>query len=143
MVRRIAAGVCTLAIIAIVAMLMDPANRIKVMGWVQGETFYRDMPRSYWLAALESLNDILRHEAILAAGRDKAAIPGLIRRLQDEVPQLRCMAAVELARFGADARDAVPALTAMLKDEDRSCRQAARDALQKIDPTALEPAKTR
>ena len=43
------------------------------------------------------------------------------------------MAAVELSHFGPAAKEAVPDLTAMLKDEDRSCREAATDALAKID----------
>src|SRR5579871_6874470 len=106
MVRRIALGVCILAIIAIGLMLADPINRIKVMGRINGETFHREMPLSHWLADLDSPNGNARYNAILAVSHEKAAIPGLTRRLKDDVPLLRSMAALELAHFGADAKDA-------------------------------------
>src|SRR5262249_32535938 len=134
MVRRIALGVCVLSVIAIVLMLADPVNRIKVMGRLHGESFHsghfvREMPLSFWLTALDSPNGDLRYDALLAVRHEKAAIPGLIRRLEDKVALLRTMAALDLSDFGAEAKEAVPGLGVMLKDEDRSCRQAARDAL--------------
>lgn len=140
MVRRIALVVCIIAIIAIVVILADPINRIKLMGEIKGETFHREMPLSYWLGELDSANGNARYNAILAVSHEKAAIPGLIRRLKDDADLLRRMAALELSHFGAEAKDAVPALVEMLKDNERSCRQAARDALQQIDPKQLEKA---
>src|SRR5262245_58427294 len=142
MVRRIALGVCVVAVIALVVMLAIPNNRIKLMGSLRGEPFCNDMPLSHWLGVIESPIPNLRYDAILAVRHQKAAIPSLIRRLQDDIPLLRQVAAAEVGRFGPEAKDAVPALTAMLKDEDRACRQAARDALQQIDPKALEPTKS-
>jgi hypothetical protein len=136
-VRRIALAVGFFSFVVIGLVLADPVNRIKLLAWINGETFRAEMPLSYWLASLNSPDGNLRYKAILAVSHEKTAIPGLTRRLQDDIVLLRSMAALELAHFGADAKDAVPALVVLLKDEDRSCRQAARDALQQIDPTVL------
>jgi len=134
MVKRSAAVLAILVVLGAAVVVLVPSYRVRAVGWVRGETFHRGMPLSYWLDAIEGPNGNQRYEAILAIGRDKDAIPALIRRLKDDVPLLRHMAAVELARFGPDARAAVPALTEMLKDPDRSCRQAAADALRAISP---------
>ncbi|OAI54536.1 hypothetical protein AYO44_14735 [Planctomycetaceae bacterium SCGC AG-212-F19] len=141
MAKRIAAVVGILLVIAIGVIVLVPTNRLRVVGWVRGEPFHRGMPLSHWLADLESPNGNLRYEAILAVGRNKDAMPSLIRRLKDDVPLLRHMAAVELARFGPEAHDAVPALTEMLADPDRACRQAAADALRAIAPGQVPTAK--
>ena len=119
---------------------LDPIHRIQFIGWVRNEKFYRDMPAHYWFQAIDGADGNQRYEAILALGRVSEAIPALTARLQDPVPTLRHLAAVELGRFGAEARSSVPALNGMLTDDDRSCRQAAREALEKIDPASLSQA---
>jgi hypothetical protein len=138
----VAVVVVILAIVGVIALV--PTVRIKAAGWARGETFHRGMPLSYWLEAIEDPNNgNLRYEATLAVARDPGAIPALRRRLQDPVPLLRNLAAAELGSFGPKASEAVPDLVALLKDEDRSCREAAADALARIDPKALPAAETR
>lgn len=130
--KLIAAAIGILVVLAIGFLLVFPNDRAKLVGWARGETFHRGMPMHYWLDAIEGPDANLRYEAVLALGHDKAAIPALTKRLQDSIPLLREIAAAELSRFGPDARDAVPTLTLMLKDDDRGCRQAAADALKRI-----------
>lgn len=143
--KRIGLLAMALLIAVMVALAAVPGWRIRALGRARGENFHRGMPLSYWVQALDDPDPgkgNLRYDAILAVGHDRDAIPALRRRLQDPVPLLRHMAAVELSRFGPDAREAVPELVAMLQDDDRSCREAAADALAKIDPSAAPQAKT-
>lgn len=133
MKKRILLGLIVVAAVGAGLFLADPVRRIQLMGRLRNEKFYRDMPAHFWLEAIEGADGNQRYEAILALGREPDAIPALAGRLKDAVPFLRHLAAVELARFGPEAQAAVPALTQMLTDDDRSCRQAAKDALERIN----------
>ena len=59
-----------------------------------------------------------------------------IARLADKDPKSRASAASYLARFGAGAADAVPALTRLLSDSDVSVRSAAAGTLGRVGPAA-------
>lgn len=123
---------------AVMVLVLAPEWRARALGWVRNESFHRGMPMHYWLDAMQDTsNGNLRYEAILAVERDPQAIPALTKRLQDEVPLLRQMAAIALGRFGPEARSAAPALTEMLDDPDPSCRRVAAENLKRIDPSAL------
>jgi len=65
-----------------------------------------------------------------------AALPSLIRSLQDRRPESRTRAAVAIGRMGSAASEAIPALTAALKDRDLTVRASAAHALGKIGPDA-------
>jgi len=53
---------------------------------------------------------------------------------------IRMSAAYSLIQFGSKAKSAVPALIRALTDAERSVRQAARAALEMIDPEAATKA---
>ncbi|HYP62826.1 MAG TPA: HEAT repeat domain-containing protein, partial [Acidocella sp.] len=70
----------------------------------------------------------------------RPAIKALIEALRLPHAGLRIQAALALAPFEDDAKDAVPHLLRFLDDpESPQLRQAAADALQRIDPDALRP----
>jgi len=138
-------GIVSAAIVLLICILgvpvVSPLWRARVIGWAREEPFYRGLPRHYWEAAL--LQDVkpedgnVRYQALLAIENDPASIPLIIGRLSDKVFLLREEAAVALGRFGPEASAAIPALQRMVKeDAERSCRQAAADALRRIEPSA-------
>ena len=57
----------------------------------------------------------------------------LIKSLSHENPSVRRVSANCLAKYGPDARVALPALRAALYDDDELTRTAAMDALKRID----------
>jgi HEAT repeat protein len=64
-------------------------------------------------------------------------VPALIEALKDRDGDVRVSAAIGLGSFGEQARDAIPALQAAQKNgRDARVREAAGNALKKIDPTA-------
>jgi HEAT repeat protein len=70
----------------------------------------------------------------------RPAIKSLIESLRTPHAGMRIQAALALAQFDEDAKDAVPRLLPLLDDpESPELRQAAADALQRIDPDALRP----
>jgi HEAT repeat protein len=70
----------------------------------------------------------------------RPAIKSLIESLRTPHAGLRTQAALALAQFEDDAKDASPRLVPLLDDpESPQVRQAAADALQRIDPDALRP----
>jgi HEAT repeat protein len=64
---------------------------------------------------------------------DAAAIPALINVLNYDDNDLRGAAAKALARFGPEAKDAVPALAAAAQDEDVWISSTAAYALRIIE----------
>lgn len=62
-----------------------------------------------------------------------SSVPVLIDALGDQHPRVRVKAINTLAKIGPDAKDAVPALIEVLKDNDFEVRQAAADALEAIE----------
>jgi HEAT repeat protein len=123
------------AIPALIGLLDSEANRYPVAKALAG----------IGLEAIPSLIEVLARggdEAkqtvvgILGGIRDARAVPALIGALGD--PSLKRIAAEALGDIGPDAREAVPALAAVLSDENESVRQAACDALGKIGPDARE-----
>jgi HEAT repeat protein len=62
-------------------------------------------------------------------------VPALIEALGDNESDIRWSAAIGLGSFGEQARDAIPALQTAQRDRDRRVREAAGNALSRIDPT--------
>ena len=76
---------------------------------------------SYWAAVY------------LGDADDKDAVPALIAVFSGDDPDLKVAAAKALAKLGPDAKAAIPALTELLKDEERWVSAAAEYALEKIN----------
>ena len=53
--------------------------------------------------------------------------------LTDKNPGIRPIAAAALGESGPDAKDAIPALTAVLKEKDETVRTVAAEAIKKIE----------
>lgn len=78
---------------------------------------------------LDKLGDAARQSLVRLGA---AAVPGLIDELADEQPLVRQWAATTLGELGTVAQDALPALTALLADNDATVRDAAQQALDRI-----------
>lgn len=77
-------------------------------------------------------------QALLAIGPE--AIAPLVRALKDRDPKLRKPAAEILGGFGSEARTAAPDLLDASKDDDPGVKQAAADALRKLQGDGGEAA---
>lgn len=64
-------------------------------------------------------------------------LPDLIRSLRSRVPTDRLRAAKDLARLGSLARDALPSLVGILRDDDAKVRDAAAHAVGQMGADAL------
>ena len=65
-----------------------------------------------------------------------AAVPKVVKRLEDSNPAVRIQAAKILAKIGPAAAGAVPELTELLKDSNEAVRKSAAQALGQIGPAA-------
>src|SRR5262245_30705422 len=94
-------------------------------------------PVSYWLKQLGSEQESAQQEAVRSlSGQGQAAVPELIKALNDEDWQVRNQAAVVLGVIGPDAKAAVPPLIEVLQNEDKYLRRNGAVALGKIGPEA-------
>jgi len=93
---------------------------------------------------LHSQNDRLRWNAAVFLnewGPDEAkkTVPVLIQALlRHSSRRFRAKAAVLLGQLGPEAKEAIPALTQALQDQDATVREAAAEALKKIQATGSE-----
>lgn len=87
--------------------------------------------------------DKLKASRLLSGRKENAAeaIPALIEALKDKNAgaDVHISAALGLGSFGAEAKDAIPALQAKLNDHDARVREAAAKALSRIDPSRFSP----
>lgn len=81
----------------------------------------------------EQLMQSAATDALVRAGT--AAVPGLITLLQDRSPLVREWSAYVLGQLGSDATDAIDELEDLDSDPDPLVRDAARDALRRIENT--------
>ncbi len=123
-----------------VAVFLDPTAA--VLGRLRGEPFYRGRPAAWWGRQLRSTDPAAhaRAEADLQAG-GADAVPVLVALLHRDggdwgAAETRWMAADQLGRISAPARDAVPALTAALNDADPHVREVAAKSLLALAPDA-------
>jgi HEAT repeat protein len=89
----------------------------------------------------QSSNYNVRSQATVSlrgAFEPRRAVSILIRVLDDKRPDIRETAAQALGNMGDKAREAIPALKARLKDDNEAVRKKAAEALQMIDPTAVD-----
>jgi len=68
-------------------------------------------------------------------------LPELVRALRSRLPENRLRAAKDLGRLGWLAREALPALVGVLRDDEAKVREAAAQAVGQMGPEAL-PALT-
>ncbi len=66
-------------------------------------------------------------------------VPVLAECLKDKASDVRWSAAIGLGYFGAEAKDAIPALQVAVRDRDARVREAAGVALSRIDPARFAP----
>ena len=70
-------------------------------------------------------------DALVRAG--SAAVPGLVTLLQDRSPLVREWSAYVLGQLGSDATGAIDDLEDLESDPDPLVRDAAREALRRIE----------
>jgi HEAT repeat protein len=93
-------------------------------------------------AALKDEDEQVRLSVALALwGKGKASLRADLvtvatAALKSQSASIRKRAAVVLGEFGAEAREAVPALVEALRESDATVRQAAAAALRRVDPAA-------
>jgi HEAT repeat protein len=95
------------------------------------------MAGSKWAEALHDPDAKVRKRAAFTLGNigpsDAAVLPALIGALKDADAGVRCEAILALVKYGAGAREAVPALTEVQeKDRDARVRAYAAKALDKL-----------
>jgi HEAT repeat protein len=101
-------------------------------------------PVGYWVRALQDPDARLRQKAAAKLGNvgpaDAAVLPALLGALEDRDPGVRCEAMRALVKFGPEAGEAVPILTAMRqRDRDARVRAHAAQALRKLQGPAGGP----
>ena len=127
----------------VATMLKDPKPSVRAQGAAllgrYGAAAKEAVP-----ALTEALKDDQAVVAIQAAralweiDQSLAGVPTLVKALGSASGSVRGLAATTLGGIGPKARDAVPALLTAAKDNDPRLRQAARSALEKIDPEAAK-----
>lgn len=75
--------------------------------------------------------------ALVATG--EPAVPALLAGLKDAKPEIRGRYAYYLGRIGAPAREALPALGELKSDPAQSVREAAGEAIAKIEAAVAAP----
>lgn len=124
-------------------MLQDPKPNVRAQGAaLLGR--YGAAAKDAVPALTEALKDDQDLVAIHAAralweiDQSLAGIPTLIKILGSASGNMRALAATTLGGIGPKAREAVPALVEAAKGDDPRMRQAARSALEKVDPEAAK-----
>jgi hypothetical protein len=84
------------------------------------------------LAADHDAFEAVVSETLVRIGVD--AVPALVYQLAHPRADVRRWAAVMLGELGPTGREAIPPLQEALKDKDSGVRDAARRALEKVDP---------
>ena len=70
------------------------------------------------------------------------SVPHLVNALERGDSGLRAQSARALERIAPAAKDALPALREALKDKEAYVRQAAAEAIEKIQAASTQPAQT-
>jgi HEAT repeat protein len=137
------AWVAVLLLIAAAVVFGVPGSRYVVLGYLNNEPFYDNMPRTYYVQALKSPDTKTRRHAAFALGvlgpEGRGTVSGLIAALDDDKdPLVRINAALALYKFGPGAREALPAIIRALRDEVDLVRMDAAMSLARLGPDARE-----
>jgi HEAT repeat protein len=119
----------TLAFLALVAILSGCRNSEPPLSGGK--------PISHWIETLQDPSPKARKKAVTKLGNagtaDAAVFPALMEALKDTDAEVRCEAILALMKLGPAAREAMPALTRMQRqDSDDQVRSFAAKALQKL-----------
>jgi HEAT repeat protein len=95
------------------------------------------MAGSKWAEVLRDPNPKMRKKAAFKLGNigpsDPVVLPALISALQDGNADVRCEAIQALVKYGPGAKEAIPALTDVQRqDRDATVRAYAAEALAKL-----------
>jgi HEAT repeat protein len=127
------------------ALMTNRFDDLRREGVVNAGTYFGDRLAPAVPAIIQCLRDTNYLVAVDAArvlstarAEPKLVVPALMKHFNDERVGVRVSAIQGIWEFGAQARPAVPALVALLKDPDRRISNLAADALKIIDPEALQ-----
>jgi HEAT repeat protein/Tfp pilus assembly protein PilF len=138
-VPPVLAGMGNAAVPALVEALRNEQRRVR-SGVARALALMKEKAQKAIPALAEALNDdwsavrFQAEEALVAIG--PSCIPTVIQGLKRPEGHMRYHSALVLSRFGAEAKDAVGALAALLSDKDILIRVAAADALGNMGPIA-------
>jgi HEAT repeat protein len=130
------------AIGALILILTLAAGGAAAQNGSSAEPVSKGRPLSEWIADLQGQAPAVRNGAayeIASMGPSaKAAVPALIKALDDADPAVRFPVTVALSEIGPDAVAAVPRLKQMMFEEiNDEVAAAARRAIRRIQPSAL------
>jgi HEAT repeat protein len=141
MKRRLIIGLGVVLALLAAGVWTEPTG--VVLGWMNGEAFYRSRPTRYWSKALTSADPATQaqtHQALKEGGR--SAVPVLAEVLhKDDNAEARWKAANLLGRLGTDARQEPAALSSLsfaLRDSNPQVRAVAATALASVGPAGPE-----
>lgn len=127
--------VAIVALLAVIALYMDPSKTL--LGWVRGETFFENLPTSYWVGALTSKDPSAQADAIRKLTDAKTASVPVLVELVESNPGAdatsigaRTEAINLLGKVGASDQKAIDALIRSLKDTDANLRVVAAKGLR-------------
>jgi HEAT repeat protein len=145
MAKRLLAWVAWVAVLVLIAagvVFGVPGSRVVVLGYLNGEPFHENLPRSYYVQALKSPDGKTRQDAAFALGvlqpTGDGAVSALADALGDHDALVRINAALSLYKLGPAAREALPALIRALADDIDLVRMDAAMALARIGPDARQ-----
>ena len=131
-----------LALIALVVwVFVDPSQRL--LGRLQGESFFDGYPTSYWSGQLKSGPGERSRARESLEGGGKDAVPVLLELLGEEPAgpdsaRVRWTAAEVLGAIGPDAKDASAGLIAALEDPDLHVQGVAAFSIPQVQTPAAD-----
>jgi HEAT repeat protein len=135
MAKRLLLGLGIVAVIGLGVVLLVPACRAVVLGFLGGERFQDGRPLSYWVEALGDDDKADRQRATQALARLGPEAKGAVPRLV-ELALREGDAAASQALRAIDPEAAVPRFTEALADPDPRVRERAATALFQLGPAA-------
>jgi hypothetical protein len=103
------------------------------LGTAEWSFFPRTSKLEDWFGKVMSGNSLKVHPPAPLQDGDPEAIPVLVELLNAPEPIVRLMAAAGLEQIGSPAGEAIPALSALVDDEDGDVAFAARQAIRIIE----------
>ena len=130
-----------LPLVGLLALLVSPVAAQNATA-AKGEPVYDDRPLSSWIEDLSGLAPYTRHLAAYAIAsmgpKATAAVPALIKNLEDPEPTVRFSSALALGEIGPGAKEAVDPLKKLLDDRSEDVAAAARKSIKRITGEVVE-----
>lgn len=137
MTRRLLLGLGVALALLAIGVWLEPTG--VVLGWMNGEAFYRQRPTRYWRTALTSSDPQTQaqtHQALKEGGTSAVPVLAEVIRM-DGSAEAHWKAADLLGQGGPEVRDmpeARAALTAALQDNNANVRAIAAGSVASIGP---------